>query len=84
MSTGANPGGAYSQHKNSTDKSPEDPGLPIDGNNISAGSADVNNGGKPGEAKQPKEHIGNMTEMGGDNETAATWIPNAREGNSKG
>ena len=38
----------------------------------------------PAEAKQPNEHIGNMTEMGGDNETAATWIPDEREGNSKG
>ena len=74
MSTGAYPCRAYSKHKNSTGKSLDDIGLPKNGNNVSAGSADVNDGGMPGKAKQPKKHIGNMTEMGGDNERAATIV----------
>lgn len=52
--------------------------------NVGTGPVDVADGGVPGEAKQPREHTGNMTEIGGDTETAATRIPDASAGNSNG
>ena len=42
--------------------------------------ASVNDGGKKGEAKQPKEHTGKLTDMGG--ATGGTpGMPDAGEGN---
>ncbi|WP_207491615.1 hypothetical protein [Aridibaculum aurantiacum] len=84
ISTGENEGRSSVNHENSTSASLEEIGLPEDGKNAGAGPVDINDGGVPGEAKQPKEHTGYMTEMGGDAETAATRIPDDSEGNSNG
>jgi hypothetical protein len=72
------------ERENSTSTPVEGLGLLEDGKNVGAGPIDIDDGGTPGEAKQPKEHTGKMTGMGGDTETAATRIPDASEGNKGG
>jgi hypothetical protein len=81
-STGKNPGGSSVNNENSTSIPVENIGMPEDGKNKGASPVDINDGGMEGEPKQPKEHTGNMTGMGGDTETAATRIPDDSEGNS--
>lgn len=59
----------------------ENPVSEVKASNVGAGPvASVDDGGKEGEAKQPKEHTGKLTAMGG--ATGGTpGMPDAGEGN---